>query len=172
MFLCAASLSGSGQQTSMPESEYRAKILTLLGRSTTWPERPGLDTKRPLVIGVLGVHPFEDQLDKLVQGLAIQNRRVTVRYMRRLDPPRLVECDILYLCESEDERLSSILKMLKGNPILVVGGTSGYAFRGVMLNLFIKDGVFSPEVNLKALREAGIEIHPTFLAKAKVKVVE
>lgn len=171
MFMCFVSLFG-GWQPTLLEDEWRAQILVLLGRSTTWPERPGLDPQRPFIIGVLGPYSFEDHLKGLVRGLVIRNRPVKVNSIRRLDPAALTECDILYISDNEEERLSPILKILKGAPVLVVGGKTGYAFRGVMLNFPNKNGVIAPEVNLKALREARLEIHPAFLAKAKVQVVE
>ncbi len=171
IFLAFASL-GAAQPQSLLEGEARAKVVAMLGKFVTWPGRSDLDPMRPFVIGVLGSHPFEDFLDRQIQGLSIRNRKVTVLYLRRPDPVRLQACDMLYICESEEDRLGTILKSLQGYAVLVVGGTAGFAGRGVMLNLPIRDGYLKPEVNLKAVREARLEIHPAFLAKAQAKIVE
>ena len=55
-----------------------------------------------------------------------------------------------------------------------MGDSPTFARRGVMLNLLVDSGTIGLEVNLKAVRAAGLEINPAVLSlsKNKSKIVE
>lgn len=173
--LASAGMLAMAQSAVSKRQEYHVKALLLknLGGYVSWPAaaNPG---KTAFVIGVFGVNPFAGYLDDVVRGQAIHGRRVQVVYFQALTQSAVDGCDVLFICDSEVDRLAETLRVCRGRPVLTLGDHPDMARRGVMLNLLIRDGFVEAEVNLRALRSAGLEISSSFLAlgKGRVKVVE
>ena len=54
------------------------------------------------------------------------------------------------------------------SPALTIGDTKGYAAKGVMLNILRDGDHLGFEINISALKKAGLNVAPSFLGLAKV----
>lgn len=166
--LALGGLPGLGQlPRSEPEYAVKAKIIRYLSDYSTWPPRPGERPDSPLLIGVLGLSPFEGALEVVFDRARIQGRPAQVRYYRRAQDA-LEEAHVLFLSSSLELRLKDILETLRGHPILTVGDTPGFAERGVMVNLLAQGQGLKLEVNLTAVRGAGLTLSGQVLKHARI----
>ena len=153
--------------------EYQAKatILRAVGNYTHWPETKVKNPSNPFVIGILGDSPFGRHLEDQIQGQQVRGRSIRLLYMRSLKEDDIEICDLLFICESESDRLTEVLEVCKDRPILTLGDTPGYSHRGVMLDFTFEAQLLGLEANLKSIRTAGLEVSSSFLAISKAKIV-
>jgi len=172
--LCGALLIVPLQAEAMKEFELKARVLSVIGNYVVWPKPAALDPARPFIIAVIGESPMARDLKKILSEKTVQNRKVTLVFLPRFRENALNECDLLFLCSSEMENLPKILSYFKGRPTLTIADTPDFARRGVMINLLVQEGNLGLEVNLKAVRQAGLEVSASFLAlpKEKTRLVE
>ena len=166
----AAPVPGQGAE----EYDLKARIIQIIGSYITWPQPGPGDNDRPFVIAVLGRSPFRKFLDEACRGKRVQSRLLQVVYLEEPRPATVAGCSILFICASESDRLPLALTLCQGKPIFIMGDSPTFARRGVMLNLLVDSGTIGLEVNLKAVRAAGLEINPAVLSlsKNKSKIVE
>jgi|GEM_PF-2259925 len=153
---------------SAPMGEYRLKAsyVSLLPDYITWPASSRQDGHQ-LVIGIVGESPFGNHLNDLFLPGKPQSTKSRLVYIT--NNLRAIEnCDVLFICESESERLYEILRKIKGRPVLTLADSPDFARRGVMINLFLDRDRIGFEVNLPALRSSGLEMSPHILKNAKI----
>lgn len=141
-----------------PEYETKALVIRHLVNYVTWPQAP----TRPLVLGILGTNPFGDHVAQFQSSQGRALRVIQLRSLRGLG-----DCDAVFICTSEGDRLSDILRVLQGRPILTFGDTPGFAQRGVMVNLVTQDRIVL-EINLSSTRAAGLDIRSAVLSRARI----
>lgn len=146
-------------------TEYAVKAAFLLNfaKFATWPAGaapPGAD----LTICVLGTDPFGPYLDALA-GKDVHGRTVRVRRVSLADAP---SCRVVFLSGSETDRLETVLDALADRPVLTVGDTPGFAERGVMINLVLRDRKVRFRINHAASRDAGISLSAHLLRLAEI----
>lgn len=151
--------------------EVKAKLIASIASYVSWPPT-GQNSTRPFSILVLGVSPFERHLERATADRVIQGRKIQVQYARFLNASILGQVDLLFVCESESERLGEIIRACKGRPIFTLGDAPDFAVRGIMLNLIFIDNQVRPEVNLRMAKQSGIEISSVFLSKARAQIVD
>lgn len=72
-------------------------------------------------------------------------------------------CHILFVSESEDSRLSSILSAIKGAPVLTIGDADNFIERGGMIGFAKDESKIRLEINRRATENAGIKIDSQLL---------
>ena len=101
------------------EYDLKAVFLYQFARFVDWPVEAFGAADAPLTIGVLGVDPFGRSLDEIVANEAVGGRKLAVR--RYHNVAETDACQILFISDSEAERLDRVLATLKGRSILTVG---------------------------------------------------
>ncbi len=142
----------------------KVAFLLRLPQFVRWPSDIEGHDQRPIVFGLLGVDPLGQALES-----AIRRRAETLRpfELKRFDTARAgIRCDILLIASSEQERLDSILDGLGTAAVLTVGDTAGFAERGVIVNLGIRDGRLRFVANRSAARRANLTISSKLLKLA------
>jgi hypothetical protein len=171
--LIAVALTASSQTPQgIPEYQAKATILRALGNYTRWPAEGTKPSTAAFTIGILGSSPFGHHLEAQVRGQQVRGRSIRLLPLRTLDVDLLATCDMLFICESESDRISEIIAMCRRHAILTLGDTPGYGRRGVMLNFRSGAQVLELEANLQAIRAAGLEVSSSFLTISKAKIVE
>jgi hypothetical protein len=106
---------------------------------------------------------------------AIEDKQVKGRHLKiELYPSGLLSseaiagCHILFISESEKNRLRSILTELKQSPVLTVSDIENFAQHGGMIALVKAQQQVRFEINPIALRHAGLAISSKLLELAKV----
>lgn len=149
---------------SVTNAAVRAGYLLGFTRYTDWPTGAFPNATAPLVIGVLGEDPFGTVLDQTVAKRTSQGRPVVLRRAREL--AALGDCQAIFICRSEQPRLSAILAALRARPVVTVCDTDGFFEQGVMFKFtLVKDSVRF-EVRRDAAERAGLKFDSRMLDAA------
>lgn len=148
-----------------PEYQVKAVFLFNFAQFVTWPSPPPSGT--PFVIGIVGDDPFDSYLDETVRGEKVNNRSLTTQRFRRGRDPR--NCDILFISQSERDRVAQIVSNLKGRSVLTVSDIEGFVDLGGMIELFAEKTRIRMRINLEAVRAANLKVSSKLLRVAEVK---
>jgi YfiR/HmsC-like len=152
-------------------SEYliKAGFIYNFAKFVEWPSATFAQPDSPIVIGVLGIDPFGNVLDRIVEDKKIGPRGFVVkRYKWGRDLKDLKDCKILFVSASEKAHIDEILQSVKGLPILTVGETPGFAERGGVIRFTLEDNRVRFEVNVEAAHQADLNISSRLLTLAKI----
>jgi hypothetical protein len=152
-------------------SEYliKAGFIYNFAKFVEWPSATFSQPDSPIVIGVLGTDPFGSVLDRIVEDKKIGARGFVVkRYKWGKDLKDLKDCKILFVSASEKAHIDEILQSVKGQPILTVGETPGFAERGGVIRFTVEDNRVRFEVNVDAAHQAELNISSRLLTLAKI----
>ena len=145
------------------ERPIKAAFLYNLVKFVEWPAPAD---RGPIILGILGKDAFGATLKQVVQGRDVDGRPLSVRYISR--PEDLRSCHVLFIAESEKDRLAEILDALKGTKALTVSEIEHFAQRGGMIHLLMENQKVRFEVNVDTVSRAGLKISARFLQLASV----
>ncbi len=149
------------------EYELKAVYIERITRFLTWPEEVGKEQPRDrFVIGVLGENPFGGTLRELYAERQMKKRPIEIRELTALADT--ASCHILFISQSEQERLPEILQVTRNKPILTIADTEGFAQQGVLVNLVLEDGKLRFVLNQAAFHKAGIVVDSLMLKVARI----
>jgi hypothetical protein len=119
LVLPLASANGLGQEAGPTEYQVKAAFLFNFAKFVDWPEAALPKPNSPLLIGVLGENPFQDQLEKTIGNKKVDEHPLVARQYRSM--AEATNCHILFISSSEKARLPQIMKSLEGTSVLTVG---------------------------------------------------
>jgi YfiR/HmsC-like len=160
--LCTPRLDAQAVRAS--ETQVKAVFLLNFAQFVDWPAETGADSQAPLVIGILGDDPFDGFLDEAVRGEQLRTRPVVVRRYRRLED--IKACDILFISESESDRVPEILASVKNRPILTVSDVTDFAQRGGIIRFVTAKARVRLEINPDAAQAARLTLSSKLLRLA------
>ncbi|HEY6467253.1 MAG TPA: YfiR family protein [Candidatus Acidoferrales bacterium] len=169
-FVCltlAAAFPGRAQSgDSSDSSEYliKAGFTYNFAKLIDWPSSAFAQPDSPIVIGVLGVDPFNGTLDQVLKGKEANGRAFEVRHLKW--GADLKGCNILFVSDSETAHLDELFHNIKGSPVLTIGETAGFAQRGGIINFVVEDNRVRFEINADAAKQANINISSRLLSLA------
>jgi len=169
--LCAlivvACLAAPGFVVAAP-SEYQVKAVFLFNfsRFVEWPASAFTGPGDPFVVGVFGHDPFGADLDQVVKGETVNGRPLEVRRVRNAAEAR--ECQILFIHQSENRRLTEVLSALDHRSTLTVSDVPGGAQRGVMIRLVTERGRVRMRIDVESARAAALVISSNLLRSAEI----
>ena len=149
------------------EREYliKAAFLYNFAKFTQWPDAAFGGPQAPLRVCVLGADPFGTALDSIV-GKSVRNREVvTARLAAGSDAGG---CHLLFVAESEQDRLSGILEGLVAQPILTISDMTDFAKSGGMINLKVAENRIKFSINLGVARDAALNFSSRLLNLAEI----
>jgi hypothetical protein len=152
------------------EYQIKAAFLFHFAQFVEWPSADSTNTDDPFVIGVLGENPFGSALDEIVKGETIANRKIVVQYSRSADD--LKNCQIVFVCKSENTRLPRILEKLNDKNLLSVGECEGFAQRGGVINFYLENGKLHFEINPDAAEREKLKISAQLFRLGKIVKTE
>jgi hypothetical protein len=155
-----------GQASPPVEYQVKAAFLLNFAKFIEWPAEAFLNEKTPITLCVFGHDPFGGALDEIVRGETISNREVLVRRINEL--PGLNSCQLIFVGNKEDKRLSELLNSLRGASVLVVGETEGDAEAGMVIQFFSEGNKLRFAVNVDAMQRAKLSVSSKLLALAKI----
>ena len=166
-FLCLLLLAlprpALAQVREAPEFQIKATWLVNFGRFIEWPEEDPSAEGAAFTIGVLGDDPFGEAF-AAYEGEPVRGNPVEIRRFRRLED--LEWTHILYVSESENDRLDEILQLVGRNPTLTVGDARDFTSKGGIIR-FVRQGTqLRFEVNRGAADLAGLQISSHLLRVA------
>ena len=146
------------------EYQVKAAFLYNFARFVEWP--PAADGAAPFVVTVLGRDPFGTVLDDTFRGKTVDARQVVVRRVSRSED--VGKSHILFICDSEKDRLPQILKSLESAPVLTVGEMSDFAERGGVIRFKVEQDRIRLEINVAAAERSRLRISSQLLKLARI----
>ena len=148
------------------EYQIKAAFLYNFAQFVEWPPEAFPETATPLVVGVLGDDPFKGFLAELLRDEKAGNRPLRIEYHRRVE--EIKQCHILFISNSESNRLEQVLARLKNRSILTVGEAEGFANNGGMIRFIAEGGKVRFRINNEAARAVRLTISSKLLRLADI----
>jgi len=146
-----------------PEYEVKAEFLEHFTRFIDWPAG---DPPPRFVIGVVGRSPFNGFLERIAAKRKIKGRAIEIRYVN--DVAQIDACQLLFIANSERERLKKILTRAQSKAILTVADSDGFATAGVMINFYTSGDTIRFEINETAVERSGLKMSSKLLKLARL----
>lgn len=148
-------------------SEYAVKAAYLFNfaKFVTWPAG---SAGSKVTIGIVGDDPFGDVLDGAVAGKDAGGKAIVVKRLGAYTAAAVRKCQILFISDSEKDKVSAILEALKGAPVLTVSETDHFAARGGAIQFDQEGQRITLDVNPDAAQKAGLTISSQLLQVAKI----
>ena len=80
----------------------------------------------------------------------------------------LGKCHLLFVSASENKRLATILKILRGMPVLAIGDMPNFAHSGGIINLITVRNKVRFEINVNAAKRAHLKFSSKLLRLAEI----
>jgi hypothetical protein len=148
------------------EYQVMAVFLFNFSRFVEWPASTFPNATAPFVVGVFGHDPFGADLDAAVKGETVNGRPLVVRRVQ--SAAEATECQILFIHQSEDQRLGEVLSALRNRSTLTVSDLPGAAQRGVMIRLVTEQGRVRMRIDVDSARAAALTISSNLLRAAQI----
>lgn len=152
-----------GADAGLTPDEFRLALLAKVPPYVTWPKQALSGSDAPLVLAVLGGDPFQGLLEKLVEELRFEGRRVVVRQVDRLED--LGTAHVLYVPAARSDDLRQ-LDAARREGLLTIGEGARFLDLGGVLSL--EPAERRVDVSLKNARAAGLRISSQLLRIARV----
>jgi hypothetical protein len=162
----AFSLAGDAVPESQPErpTEFQVKAAYVynFGKFVRWPAKSPSNVNS-FDICVLGKDPFGRVLDATVSGETIDGKKVSVN---RVSRDQISHCRVLFVGDSEQNRLVAILAAARTSGVLTVSDMPRFAERGGMIGFVNQQDRIRFEVNRTAVEGAGLMLSSELLKVA------
>jgi len=161
-FAAALSLAPGVRAQSASQREYEIKAAYLYNfiKYVDWPSYG-----ETISIGVLGNDPFGTALAPL-NGKIVKGRRLVIKHLDSVRDAQ--QCQIIFVCSSEKQRLQEIFESLRSARVLTVGETQGFADGGGIINFIEENNKVRFEINAEAARRTGLNISSELLKLARL----
>jgi hypothetical protein len=167
ILLATRATDSSGETAPAAEYQLKAVFLYNFAQFVDWPAQAFSDAQAPLVIGILGDDPFGSYLEETVRGEKVNGHSLVVQRFRRASDAK--NAHVLFISQSETDRLDQILATLRGRPILTVGDTEDFCVRGGMVRLLNEKNKIRMRINLEPVKSAGLAVSSKLLRVADVQ---
>jgi hypothetical protein len=148
--------------------EYQVKAVFLFNfsRFVEWPASAFASADAPFVVGIFGHDPFGRDLDEVVKGERVNGHPLVVKRLQ--SAAEAAACQIVFIHQSEGDRLGEVLATLGRSSTLTVSDLPGAAQRGVMIRLVTEKGRVRMRVNVDSARAADLTISSNLLRAAEI----
>lgn len=157
-------LTASGEQSSAGPYQIEAVYLYDFSKFVAWPKQTANAKNEPFSICVLGEDPFGAVLDTTLSGENIQGNTLVAKRISK--PEDAAGCKIVFVSNSEENRLKEILAAFDGTDILTVSDIHNFSRRGGMIQFVLEGGKVRFEVNVTNAANAGLTLSADLLQVA------
>ncbi len=162
-FILASVPAVRGEDRRVPEYRLKAAVIYNILKFVSLPpdKRPGNE----LVLAVLGRDPFGEDLEVL-RGKTVGGR--TIKIVRSGNLKDLRDGHVLFIAPSEAWQITDILHSPLVRGKLTMGDTEGFAEKGVMINLVVRERKIRFQINNKAAKREGVNISSQLLRLGEI----
>ncbi len=148
-------------------AQYEVKVAFIhnFTKFIDWPPKVFEDENSTFRIGILGTGPIDKPLMNL-NGNTVHKRSLEVSRVKNLN--KVSQYHVIFVNPSENGRIRSILRTLKGTGILTIGDTPGFAEQCGVINFYLKSGKVRFEINIEASRRENLQISSKLLRLARI----
>ncbi len=151
-----------------PSGEYQLKAAFLFNfaKFIDWPPASFSSPQAPFVVCILGPDPFGHAMDEVFRGQMIDNRPVAIKRFKEV--AQLKQCHMVFVSQSESFHLADIIQHLRGECVLLVGESDGFAEAGGVIQFAIEENRVRFLINTDAAGRAGLKVSSKLLSLARV----
>jgi hypothetical protein len=149
-------------QTQPSEYQIKAAFIFNFAKFVEWPTNALPEANSPMVIGVLGENPFGDNLEKTMRNKTVEDHPLLIKHFQSASDAS--KSHVLFISNSEKEKLPEVLKALEGSSVLTVGEMDGFSERGGMISFVIEGTKIRFRINNDAATRAGLKISSKLLS--------
>ncbi len=160
--LAVAAPGAHGQQASEPA--IKAAFLHKFLGYVEWPAAALPAPEAPFVIAVSGGEEVASELERIVQGRNINNRRVVVR--RLADGERFASAHLLFVARGEPAA-RAMFRAAQQQGVLAVTESERGLDQGAAISFVVAEDRVGFEVSTEAAERAGLKISSRMLAVAR-----
>jgi hypothetical protein len=159
--------SGSpGEAASSGEYQVKAAFLYNLARFVDWPAAKFRSPDSPLLIGVMGDNPFDEDLVRLVANKMVDRHPIGVVAVN--DPAGAARCHVVFFSRSMKQSFDQLLPALGEAHVLTVSDIEKFARRHGMVGLVLENERVKLEISPKAAAAAGLTLSSQLLRIARL----
>jgi hypothetical protein len=147
------------------EYEIKAVFLYNFSKFFEYP-RDFLPSRATLNMCILGDDPFGSAVDIIMDETAEDERKISVNYVKSMKELR--NCHMLFISSSEKRNVPQVIESIRGQHILTVGDSAGFAQNGVIINFYMERNKVHFEINIHAANRAGLKISSKLLNLARI----
>ncbi len=160
LLLLASLILGAGSSCLASDAvskEYRLKAAFIynFAKFVEWPQGNFANDSSPIVIGVLGVNPFGDELGKTVGGRKISGRAIVIKPVHNAAAANGIH--MLFVSSREVANFTRLERAL-GSGVLTVGESPQFAKVGGMIIFNLEGDKLRFEINKGAAERGGLKI--------------
>lgn len=151
-----------------PTREYQVKAAFLLRflQFVEWPEQAFGQPDSPLRIGILGEDPFGVALDHIAANERVRNRPLLIT--RSAMVADLRTCHMIFVANSERDRLDEVAKELPAEAVLTISDIEGFAERGGTIRFYLADKKVRFEINPTVAQRQHLKVSAQLLSLGKI----
>lgn len=144
--------------------QYRVKAAFLFNfaKFVEWPASSFNAPSAPLDVCVIGVDPFGSTLDETLRGRLVAGHTLVVRRIAEPDP----SCHVLFVSDSERQRLAFIADQLRSASVLTVSEDEGFIAAGGMIELVTDGDSVQFNISPSAVEKSGLRASARLIALA------
>jgi hypothetical protein len=161
--ICAASTAIGEDRPN--EYQVKAAMIFNFMKFVEWPAEAFSVSDKHITLCTIGTNPFGRALESLA-GKEVRGRPVSLSHIETVDD--IKSCHVLYVGESEKERIGAIAEKASAHHALTVSDTVGFAQRGLFVNFYFEEGTVRFEINLSAAHRAGLTVSSKLLKLARI----
>lgn len=164
------SLKAAAEENVFGEDTLKAMYSYKFALFTDWPEANLKESGDSLDFCIIGKNPFSQSAIDAIQGQPAKDKsmRVIVYHSGLIADEALHNCRAAYISASEAQRLPALLNSLRPFPILTISDIPGFSGRGGMITLVKSGEHIKFEINLGAIKQAGLAISSKIIELATV----
>lgn len=144
-------------------SDVEAAYLYNFEKFVTWPS-DAEQGAAPFDLCILGDDSFGETLNSMIAGETHHGRKLVVR--RLPSAATATNCQILFIGQPEESRLTKDLNALQKKPVLTVSAIPGFLEHGGMIQFILQNRKVRFAVNLTAAEQAGLQLSSELLKVA------
>ncbi len=156
----------TSQAQTPTEYQVKAAFLYNFAKFIDWPAKTFQASLSPFTFCVVGEDSLGSDLETLVSGKQVKERKIIVRRLRSVQG--LEGCQVVFIGAEETARSATLLRTSRNMAVLTVGETQEFAQQGGIVNFFLEDNKVRIEINVDGADRSGLKISSRLLKLAKV----
>ncbi len=147
------------------EYELKAAFLYRLTEFVDWPADAFPSGNAPFRICIFGADPFGDALDRVLEGERVKGHPLVAARVTQAE--QLAGCHIVFISQSQPERITAALNLLRASPVLTVADMGNFLERGGTMNFVTAGGRLTFDINTAAADRARLQLSSKLLRLAR-----
>ena len=165
LFTLLLSVASFHVQAESVEYRIKAAFMEKITRFINWSALSSVQNdKVPFRLCVLGENPFGGELRDMASISHIKGKVTELVFLENGNMNS--RCDMLFIAQSKQHDLKSVLQHLNASPVLTVGDSPDYVNQGVMINFIYTDNRIQLEINTHTAQLAKFKISSRLLKLA------